>query len=41
LYEALGVLEYENLPNDGVIDWAELSKPLDEVDDAELGATAS
>ena len=22
-------------------DWAELSKPLDEVDDAELGATAS
>ena len=41
LYEALGVLEYENLPNDGVIDWAELSKPLDEVDDTELGASAS
>jgi len=27
-FEALGVLEYENLPDDADIDWAELSKPL-------------
>jgi hypothetical protein len=28
LYEALGVLEYENLVDDGVIDWAKLAEPL-------------
>lgn len=27
-FEALGILEYEDLPDDGDIDWAELSKPL-------------
>jgi hypothetical protein len=27
-FEALGILEYENLVSDGDIDWAELSKPL-------------
>lgn len=27
-FEALGVLEYENLIDDGEIDWAEMSKPL-------------
>lgn len=27
-FEALGVLEYENLVDDGEIDWAEMSKPL-------------
>lgn len=28
-YEALGVLEYENLTHDGVIDWATLEKPIE------------
>jgi P-aminobenzoate N-oxygenase AurF len=28
LYEELGVLEYENLVDDGVIDWAKLEEPL-------------
>lgn len=28
LYDELGILEYENLVNDGEIDWAELEKPL-------------
>lgn len=28
LYENLGILEYENLVDDGEIDWAELEKPL-------------
>jgi hypothetical protein len=27
-FEALGILEYADLPDDGDIDWAELSKPL-------------
>ncbi|GAA5316075.1 MAG: ferritin-like domain-containing protein [Candidatus Pelagadaptatus aseana] len=27
-FEALGILEYEDMPDDGDIDWAELSKPL-------------
>jgi hypothetical protein len=27
-FEALGILEYENMVSDGDIDWAELSKPL-------------
>jgi len=27
-FEALGVLEYEHMPDDADIDWAELSKPL-------------
>ena len=27
-FEELGVLEYENLADDGVLDWAELSRPL-------------
>lgn len=34
-YEALGILQFENLVDDGVIDWAELEKPLYE-DGAEL-----
>jgi hypothetical protein len=29
LYDALGVLEYENLVDDGVIDWATLGAPLE------------
>ena len=29
LYEELGVLEYENWPTDGDIDWVSLEKPLD------------
>ena len=28
-FEALGILEYENLANDGDIDWADLERPLD------------
>ena len=28
LFEQLGMLEYENLKDDGDIDWAELSRPL-------------
>ena len=28
LFERLGMLEYENLRDDGDIDWAELSRPL-------------
>lgn len=28
LFDDLGILEYENMPDDGDIDWAELSKPL-------------
>lgn len=28
-FEALGVLEYENLIDDGEIDWAEMSRPLE------------
>lgn len=28
LFDELGILEYENMPDDGNIDWAELSKPL-------------
>ena len=28
LFEKLGMLEYENLRDDGDIDWAELSRPL-------------
>jgi hypothetical protein len=27
-FEKLGLLEYENLPDDGSIDWVEMSKPL-------------
>lgn len=27
-YEALGILQFENLVDDGVVDWAELEKPL-------------
>ncbi|HNL80787.1 MAG TPA: hypothetical protein PKL69_10675, partial [Agitococcus sp.] len=27
-FEALGILEYENLVSDGDIDWATLSQPL-------------
>ncbi len=27
-YEALGVLQFENLVDDGVIDWAQLEAPL-------------
>jgi hypothetical protein len=30
LYEALGVLKYENLVDDGQIDWAKLEEPLPE-----------
>ncbi len=29
-FEQLGLLEFENLPDDGTIDWVELSKPLSE-----------
>ncbi|MGI9286722.1 MAG: hypothetical protein ACR2P1_15150, partial [Pseudomonadales bacterium] len=28
MFDELGILEYENMPDDGDIDWAELSKPL-------------
>ena len=28
LYQQLGVLEFEALPNDGITDWSELEKPL-------------
>ena len=40
LFEELGVLEFENLVDDGAIDWAELSKPLygDEKKDKEAAA---
>lgn len=42
LYEALGVLEYENLPSDGAINWAELSKPLyEEEEDQDIQAAAN
>ena len=30
LYEELGVLQYENLVDDGQIDWAKLAEPLPE-----------
>lgn len=30
LYEQLGILEYENLVDDGVIDWADISRPYRE-----------
>jgi hypothetical protein len=31
-FEELGILQFENLVDDGEVDWAELSKPLyDEV----------
>ena len=29
LYDELGVLEYENWPTDGDIDWVSLEQPLD------------
>ena len=29
LYDELGVLEYENWPTDGDIDWVTLEQPLD------------
>jgi hypothetical protein len=32
LYDMLGVLEYENLVDDGVIDWAELGAPVAHAD---------
>jgi len=28
MFEQLGMLDYENLPDDGDIDWAEMSRPL-------------
>lgn len=28
-FEALGILDYENLATDGDIDWSELERPLD------------
>jgi hypothetical protein len=31
-FEELGLLEFENLPDDGSIDWVELSRPLSEED---------
>ena len=31
-FEALGLLEYENAPDDFECDWAELKKPLEEFD---------
>jgi hypothetical protein len=27
-FEELGILQFENLVDDGEVDWAELSKPL-------------
>jgi len=36
LYEALGVLEYENLVDDGQIDWAKLEEPLPAYGEAAL-----
>ena len=30
LYDELGVLDYQDWPTDGEIDWASLSRPLDQ-----------
>ena len=32
-FEALGLLEYENAPDDFEVDWVELEKPLEDFDD--------
>ncbi len=38
LYDELGLLEYEVAPSDFEIDWAEISKPLEESDEIESQA---
>ena len=41
LYDSLGVLEYEDWPTDGEIDWATLERPLDKSEEAEEGKIIS
>ncbi len=43
MFEQLGILEYENLVDDGEIDWAELNKPLyeEEIDKETLMASTA
>ena len=35
LYDELGVLDYQDWPTDGEIDWASLSRPLDQSEEVE------
>ena len=37
LYDELGVLDYQDWPTDGEIDWASLSRPLDQSEEEEEG----
>ena len=37
LYDELGVLDYQDWPTDGEIDWASLSRPLDQTEEVEEG----
>ena len=37
LYDKLGVLEYQDWPTDGEIDWASLERPLDKTEEVEQG----
>ena len=37
LYDELGVLDYQDWPTDGEIDWASLSRPLDQSEEVEEG----
>ena len=41
LYEELGVLDYQDWPTDGEIDWASLSRPLDQSEEVEEGQIIS
>jgi hypothetical protein len=41
LYEELGVLDYQDWPTDGEIDWASLSRPLDQSEEEVEGKIIS
>ena len=41
LYDELGVLDYQDWPTDGEIDWASLSRPLDQSEEVEEGQIIS
>ena len=41
MYDELGVLDYQDWPTDGEIDWASLSRPLDQSEEVEVGLIIS
>ena len=41
LYDELGVLDYQDWLTDGEIDWASLSRPLDQSEEVEEGQIIS